>query len=206
MELSSAASWINTVFAGFDESISLAVHQLFFPMSGFFTPFFDFISLLGKYGIFLILLAIALMLNKPTRRVGTAMLVAAALGAVFTNLILKVIIARPRPFADESSIFHQIWMAAGQHMETDNSFPSGHVTAAVAAMTPVIVLSKPGKKLLALLFAVLMCIARIYLAVHYPSDVLGGIITGLIAGLLGVLIASKFPRNYYAKELRKKKS
>ena len=96
MQASAAALWINTVFAGFDQSIITAVHNLYLWAGDFFTPFFEFISFLGHDGIILVLLSIALMLFKKTRRFGTAMLFGVAIGAIFTNCILKVLIARPR--------------------------------------------------------------------------------------------------------------
>ena len=73
MELTPAAYWLNTALAGFDQSVTGAVHQLYLSAGGFFTPFFKLISLLGKGGIFLIILSICLMLYKKTRRYGTAM-------------------------------------------------------------------------------------------------------------------------------------
>ena len=62
MQASAAALWINTVFAGFDQSITTAVHNLYLWAGDFFTPFFEFISFLGHDGIILVLLSIALML------------------------------------------------------------------------------------------------------------------------------------------------
>ena len=72
MQASAAALWINTVFAGFDQSITTAVHNLYLWAGDFFTPFFEFISFLGHDGIILVLLSIALMLFKRTRRFGTS--------------------------------------------------------------------------------------------------------------------------------------
>ena len=63
MQASAAALWINTVFAGFDQSITTAVHNLYLWAGDFFTPFFEFISFLGHDGIILVLLSIALMLS-----------------------------------------------------------------------------------------------------------------------------------------------
>ena len=59
MQASAAALWINTVFAGFDQSITTAVHNLYLWAGDFFTPFFEFISFLGHDGIILVLLSIA---------------------------------------------------------------------------------------------------------------------------------------------------
>lgn len=205
MEITAAALWINNTFAAFDQSITLLVHQLYTLGGGFFTPFFEFVSLLGKGGIFLVLLSLALMVYRPTRRYGTAMLLAVAIGALFTNVWLKVVIARPRPYADESSIFYQLWLLVGQNVESDKSFPSGHTTAAFSTMTALFLMGNKKYSWTAFIFAFLMGIARIYLVVHFPSDVLGGIVVGLVAGCLGALIANKLPESWYA-SWRKKES
>lgn len=206
MELTAAALWLNTAFAAFDQSITLLVHQLYTMAGGFFTPFFEFISLLGKGGIFLVLLSLALMVYRPTRRFGTAMLFGVAIGALFTNVFLKVAIARPRPYADENSIFYQLWLLVGQNVESDKSFPSGHTTAAFSTMTALFLMGNKKYSWTAFIFAFLMGLARIYLVVHFPSDVLGGIIVGLVAGCLGALIASKLPEGWYGSWNKNKES
>ena len=205
MEITASALWINQTFAAFDTGITTAVHKLYDLAGGFFTPFFELVSLFGKAGIFLILLSLALLIYKPTRRFGTAMLLGVTIGAIFTNLCLKVYIARPRPYADESSLFHQLWLTVGQNLESDKSFPSGHTTAAFASMTPVFILGKSRAKCAAIIFAMLMGIARIYLVVHYPSDVLAGMFVGIFAGCLAVLIAQKLPRKWYTWDVMEKK-
>lgn len=205
MEMTASALWINQTFAAFDTGITTAVHKLYDLAGGFFTPFFELVSFFGKAGIFLILLSLALLIYKPTRRFGTAMLLGVTIGAIFTNLCLKVFIARPRPYADESSLFHQLWLLVGQNIESDKSFPSGHTTAAFATMTPAFILGKPKVKWAAVIFAVLMGIARIYLVVHYPSDVLAGMIVGIFAGCIAVLIAQKLPRKWYRWDVLEKK-
>ena len=205
MEITASALWINQTFAAFDAGITTAIHKLYDLAGGFFTPFFELVSLFGKAGIFLILLSLALLIYKPTRRFGTAMLLGVTIGAICTNLFLKVFISRPRPYADESSLFHQLWLLVGQNLESDKSFPSGHTTAAFAAMTPAFILGKPKVKWAAVIFAVLMGIARIYLVVHYPSDVLAGMIVGIFAGCVSVLIAQKLPRKWYQWDVLEKK-
>lgn len=205
MQLSAAAQWLNTTFAGFDMSITSAVHKLYEAAGPVMTPFMKLISLLGKEGIFLILLSLALMVFRPTRRFGTAMLLGASIGAIFTNLFIKVIIARPRPYADVNGFFYPIWDMMGRATESDKSFPSGHTTAAFATMVPVFLLGRKRISWTALIFAFLMGLSRIYLVVHYPSDVLGGLIVGTIAGILATLIAQRWiPQKYYDKDLFKR--
>ena len=201
---SASAIWINSFFAAFDAGITTAVHQLYEFGGGFFTPFFEFISLLGKGGIFLIFLSLLLTVYKPTRRFGTAMCLGLALGALVTNCCLKIIIARARPYTHTDSIFYQFWQMVGMHTESDKSFPSGHTTAAFGACVPVFLLGKKNISWTALLFGVLMGLARIYLCVHYPSDVLAGFLVGTLAGCCAVIIAARIPRKWYEMDFIKK--
>ncbi len=205
MEINAPALWLNELFSEFDAAVTSSVHWLHTVGGSFFTPFFEGVSVLGKGGIFLILLSALLMLYRPTRRFGTSMLIGLAIGFLITNLFLKVYIARPRPYTDSGSLFHELWLTVNQHTESDKSFPSGHMTAACASMTPLIILGKPRVKILAALFAILMGISRIYLVVHFPSDVLGGLIVGVFAGCVAVLIARKLPRGWYQWDFPKKR-
>ena len=203
MELTAAALWLNTFFAGFDQSITLAVHKLYEAAGGIMTPFMELISFLGKDGIILVLLSLMLMLFKKTRRFGTAMFFGVAIGALFTNCFLKIVVARPRPYADENGFFYPLWQMMGQHVESDKSFPSGHTTAAFATMVPVFLVGNKKVSWTALIFAFLMGLSRIYLVVHFPSDVLGGLIVGTIAGILGTLLSRKLPQRYFEADLIK---
>ena len=205
MTETASALWLNSALAAFDASITTAVHKLYEVGGGFFTPFFEFISLLGKGGIFLIFLSFLLMLYKPSRRFGTAMLLGLALGALVTNCCLKIVIARARPYTHEDSVFYQFWQLVGMHTESDKSFPSGHTTAAFGACTPAFLLGKKRVSWTALLFGLLMGIARIYLCVHYPSDVLAGFLVGTLSGCCAVIIASKLPYAWYQWRFEKKK-
>ena len=205
MELTAAAAWLNTSFADFDLAIMLAVHKLYEAAGWFFSPILETITFFGNGGICLIIFSLFLMFFQKTRRFGIAMLLGIIIGALFTNVWLKVVIARPRPYSDETSILHQIWVTMGQHMESDKSFPSGHTTSAFACMTPLFFAKKKPVAVSAFIFAFLMGVSRIYLAVHYPSDVLAGMIVGFIAGCLGALIASKLPEKWYKLKFKKSK-
>ena len=193
--LPGAADWINAVFNGFDQSITLAIHKLYELGGNFMTTVMELISLFGKGGIFLILLSLVLAFFKKTRRFGTAMSIGIFLGALFVNVYLKVAIARPRPYNLE--FYRQLWMLVGQNVESDFCFPSGHTNAAFATMVPLFLLGNKKTSWLALVFGVLMGISRIYLVVHYPSDVVAGIITGTVAGMIGTAISLLLPRGWY---------
>lgn len=202
MQLTALALWLNTAFAGFDEAAATAIHQLYVAAGWFFTPFLSFISLLGKSGIFLILLSIVLMLFRKTRRYGTTMLLAIAIGALVTNICIKPLVARPRPYTHDGSVFQQYWEMLGKHTESDKSFPSGHMTAAMAASLAVFLRGNKKVSWTALLFALSMGISRIYLSVHYATDVLGGVLTGSIGGFAGYAISKVIPEPFYTADLR----
>lgn len=206
MEMTAAAAWLNTTFANFDQSITTAVHRLYESCGSWMTSVMELISLLGKGGIALIVLSLVLLVIRKTRRFGTAMILGLAIGAVVVNLWLKVVIARPRPYADINGFYYPLWQMMGSHTESDYSFPSGHTNAAFACMVPAFLLGKKSWSWLCLLFAFLMGVSRIYLVVHYPSDVLGGLIMGTLAGLLGVLIMRHLPEKWYSWSLKKEDS
>ena len=133
------------------------------------------------------------------------MMIGLALGTLMTNCILKVLIARARPYADQNSIYYQFWQLVGMHTESDKSFPSGHTTAAFDACVPVFLLGKKRVSWTALLFGIAMGIARIYLCVHFPSDVVAGMLVGILAGCTAVIISARIPAKWYEADFIKKK-
>ena len=203
MDMNAAAIWINNTFAAFDQSMAVLVHKLYDIGGGFFTPFFEIISELGHGGIPLIILSLILMLFSRTRRYGTAMLFGLAIGALITNCCLKILIARARPYSEETKAFfntdlyQKLWLTVGQNVESDKSFPSGHTTAAFASMTALFLTGNKKYSWAAFIFAFLMAVARIYLVVHFASDVLAGVAVGVLGGILGTLLAGLIPDQFY---------
>ena len=200
MELTAAAAWLNETFAAFDYGILSALHALEEAAGGFFTPFFTFVSLFAHDGLGMIFLGLLLLCFRRTRRVGLCVFLAVGFGAVLTNLTIKDLVARPRPFVDETQVFRAWWEAAGAHAgKLYNSFPSGHTTATMGAMTGVFLTTSKRKSWPVFFAVLLMGVSRNYLMVHYPSDVLGGILMGAVgAGIAygAVCLVDWFCRRY----------
>ncbi|MCQ2483760.1 MAG: phosphatase PAP2 family protein [Clostridia bacterium] len=196
--MSAAAAWLNSTFAGFDHSIFAFFHSLQAgPLGGFFSVFFKGITILGEDGLFLIFFSLFLMLFKKTRKAGSAMLFGVIIGAVFTNVTIKPLVARPRPYVwYEGKDVWEWWKAAGSTLESEFSFPSGHTTAAMSAMTGLFFVGNRKYSWTAFIFAVLMGMSRVFLCVHFPSDILGGFVIGFVAGLISSIIVKKIYDKY----------
>lgn len=135
-----------------------------------------FITKLGNAGMIWIVLAVILLLIPKTRKSGLVMMAALCIELVVCNGILKNLFARIRPCDVNTQI--QLLIARPD----DFSFPSGHTAASFAA---VAALYFSGERKLwkpALILACLIAFSRLYLYVHYPTDILGGILVGIAAG------------------------
>ena len=199
MEPSAFALWLDEALGGFDAAILAAVHAVQQSHADLVLgPLARLLALLGKGGVALILLGLALTCFRKTRRCGAGILLALAVGALCTNVILKPLVARGRPYELANSAIGQWWREAGGALESDRSFPSGHVTAATAAMTAIFLLNRQVRHIWAVfLFAGAMALSRLYLVVHYPTDVLAGLLVGLGAGILGAWLARRLPERHF---------
>lgn len=101
------------IFEIWDRTVAGFAHGVLQSCGAFATPFFMPVSVLGNGGAAFIAVAIILLLFRRTRKAGTAALFALMFGAILTNLILKNIVARERPFTDEGSIYYIYWQNAG---------------------------------------------------------------------------------------------
>lgn len=182
------AIWLDTAFYAFDNSIFSAMNALCVGAGAFFTPFFKVVSFFGEGGIFLLILAFVLTLFKKTRQVGISMLFAIAIGAIFTNLIIKKTVARVRPYNADPT-YRGYWLAAGAEVVGEYSFPSGHATVVMTSMLAFFLGTNKKKSFWVFLFVILTCISRVYLCVHYATDVIAGVMIGAISGTLGYFLA-----------------
>jgi undecaprenyl-diphosphatase len=155
--------------------------------SGIGDVFFPAVSWLGNNGLIWIVLAVILLVIPKTRKLGVIVAAALVLETVCCNFILKPLVARPRPFEVNQAV--QLLVSG----PTDYSFPSGHTGASFAAVSALF-FSKNKLYIPAGILAVLIGFSRLYLYVHYPSDVLCGVLLGIFSGFLSCRICAKFRR------------
>ena len=145
-----------------------------------FNMFFPKITLLGNAGIFWILLTLVLLAVPKTRKAGICSAIALIFSGILNNLLLKPIVNRTRPY----EIVEGLRLIGKKPI--DASFPSGHTAASFASATA---LSRyiPKKYSVALfVLALFIAFSRLYIGVHYPTDVLFGLADGIVLGLLAI--------------------
>lgn len=156
------------------------------------TPLLDkilaFITSLGNAGIIWIVLAVVLLILPKTRKTGIIVAAALLMDLILCNLILKNLVARVRPYDVNTAIAILI------KKPLDFSFPSGHTAASFAAMTALFLAKKKKAWIAALILAVLIAFSRLYFYVHYPTDVLGGAVVGILSGIIGYTIVEKIDK------------
>ena len=141
--------------------------------------FLDFlmpkISFLGNAGWIWLLAGVILLLIPKYRRHGCFLLVGLAIGALLGNVVMKPLFARPRPCHTESFVPLLI------PVPEDYSFPSGHTLSSVLS---AVILTNADRRfgVLSSVLAALIAFSRLYLFVHFPSDVLASVLLGIIIG------------------------
>ena len=152
-------------------------------------PFLDFlmpvISMFGEAGIFWIAVAALLLISPKTRKLGLTLGLSFILGLAIGNGILKNVIGRVRPY-DFNPIMRD-WPLV--HLYTDGSFPSGHTLVSAEAASVLMLRKRNPWGWLASGLCLLMMLSRMYLYVHYPLDVLGGLLFGTLFGWIAVKAA-----------------
>lgn len=147
-----------------------------------------FITSLGNAGIIWIILAVIFLFSKKYRKCGFAMALALLFSFIFGNVILKNIFERPRPSWVDTNVMLLI------KNPTDFSFPSGHSFASFAGATVIFMYHKK-EGIAALILAGLIAFSRLYLFVHYPSDVILGSLFGVISAIAAVMIVNRIFKN-----------
>ena len=157
--------------------------------SGFMDTVMPIITIFGDAGIFWMVVAAVLFLIPKTRKTGLGMAIAMMIGLIVCNITLKPMVARIRPYDLQLQEFGITIQLLGDKMH-DFSFPSGHT---IASFEAAVVMLKNSKKLgiPAMILAILISFSRLYLYVHYPTDVIASIVLGSILAVIGYWLAGK---------------
>jgi len=151
--------------------------------SDFMDKFMPFITKFGDHGTFWMIIAAILFILPKTRKTGLGMAIAMMIGLLVCNVTLKPLVGRIRPYDLQLQEFGITIQLLGERMH-DFSFPSGHT---IASFEAAVVLLKNSKKMgiPAMILAILISFSRLYLYVHYPTDVIASVILGTLFALIG---------------------
>ena len=179
---------MNAIF-NFDASILLWIQNNI--RNAVLDPIMIFITHLGDKGMFWTVLTLLMICFRKTRKAAVASDISMVIALVVVNLALKNWVARVRPYELIEGL--QL-MVEKQH---DFSFPSGHAANSLACAWVLFKLMDRKYGVPALILALLISLSRLYVAVHYPTDVIVGIVIGILAAELAIVIeralAKKFP-------------
>lgn len=159
---------------------------------GFLTPVMTVITHMGDKGAFWIAVTLALLIVRKTRPLGVICAVSMLIGLFVTNLIIKNWVARIRPYELIQGLECIVARA------DDFSFPSGHTTNSLACAW--VLFRRAPKKwgVPALILALLISLSRLYVGIHYPTDVLGGFVIGIGSACLAMWLVPKLEKKFPA--------
>lgn len=167
-----------------DAGILLAIQEnLRHPL---WTPWVVAITSLNNGGILSILACVLMLAFRRTRRVGVVASASLAASAALVNLTIKPLTARIRPY----EVIEGLELLV--HPQSDFSFPSGHTSAAFAVAVVMLRLLPRRYGVPALVLAVLIALSRLYVGVHYPTDVLAGAVIGSTVALIACHVGRKW--------------
>ncbi|MDR2687924.1 MAG: phosphatase PAP2 family protein [Oscillospiraceae bacterium] len=191
-------------FLSFDSAVFQSISGVFGPPGANAAQhwFFNFVTMLGNSGWFWIALAVGFLIFKKTRKLGLIMAFALILELLLVNIIMKPAFARPRPYDLEIDWWRQAYLAVfpeglplADHLPTDMSFPSGHAAVSFAGALAWCFGSRRAwvgrarwVSYIGIVTAALIAFSRLYLGVHYATDVLAGVLAGALCALLAALI------------------
>lgn len=149
------------------------------------TPILKVITNLGNGGAIWILLTLLILLLPKTRRVGCMMAVALIGTLLINNMLLKNLVARTRPYEVIEGLTYLV------RRPSEYSFPSGHAGSSFAAACVMLRRLPKRYGIPAFVLAVLIALSRLYVGVHYPSDVLFGVISGILISFAAEAIVER---------------
>lgn len=148
-------------------------------------PVMNFITNLGNEGIFWIALIILMFFFKKTRKIAVCAAISMILTLVLVNIALKPMIARTRPYV----LLENLTFITKQ--PGDHSFPSGHSAHALAASWVMFRMMKKKYGVPLLVLGILIALSRLYVGVHFPTDVIAGCACGMIMAEIAMFAGRK---------------
>ena len=142
-------------------------------------------TFLGNGGILWLTACACLLVRQQTRRAALTALLSLVFSALVCNALLKNLVERARPFDKIPGLQFLI------RKPHDFSFPSGHTSSSFAVATVFLATLPLWFGLTALGIAAVIAFSRMYLGVHYPSDVLCGMVLGILFGLAALIVLRK---------------
>lgn len=158
--------------------------------NSFMDKIMPIITSLGNAAFIWIMIGIILLFIKKYRKYGYMIFISLLFCAIVGNLTLKPLVARLRPF-DVKPLIDGLLIAK----PTDYSFPSGHTMCSFAPAIVIVYMNKRAG-ILALILSILIGFSRLYLYVHYPSDVFVGMIIGILLGYVAIVVYANIKRQY----------
>ncbi len=155
--------------------------------NGYTDKIFPVITYMGEYGVFWITLALVLIFFVKTRRCGISMLCALLMGVVVGELIIKHLVMRDRPFIADEALQQFLLIAP----PSGYSFPSGHTCSSFAASMSIFFENKKWG-IPAVLLACAIAFSRLFLMVHYPTDVFCGMCLGILCAVAARILYGKY--------------
>lgn len=167
-----------------------------FHSQGWLNYIMKYITYIGEFGAVPIACALILLIFKKTRKGGFICAVALIFNFLIVNALLKHVVNRPRPWTEfeEIKLFYEQFSV---RLPTDSSFPSGH-TAACFSVAVACICAFKWKGIPALVIAFLVALSRIYLCVHYPTDVLAGALIGSACAVAGYFTATAIIKRFFS--------
>ena len=195
-------------FLPFEAAVFQWVADLFHPgNSPFWDRFFLFFTMLGNGGWFWIVLAVLFLIPNKTRKIGVVMAFALILNGIGVNLLLKPLFARPRPFLLDLPDWvaqYKIWFPNGPLVPApEYSFPSGHAAVSFAGAMGWCFASRRAwvnkarwVSYIGIAVAAVVAFSRVFIGVHYMTDILAGAVAGALCAVLGYLAFRPLERRF----------
>lgn len=157
---------------------------------GFLDYIFPNITFLGTAGAFWIVLTAILLFFRKTRRAGVCSAFALIGSLLLNNCLLKPLVGRVRPY----EVVEGLRLIGAK--ASDSSFPSGHAAASVASAAAMCRFLKKRFSIPLVVLALMIAFSRLYIGIHFPTDVLAGVLDGILLGILGCVIEAQMYRRW----------